>query len=118
MQMNTPMCFAHMSTIYKFKGKEEVTLQPTIETGNEDYIPFYKMKLIAGRNMLHSDSINELVINETLAKAIGFEHPRDAIGKMLYQGDKGFPIVGVIADFHQGSFHDAILPALIQNAPD
>jgi putative ABC transport system permease protein len=24
----------------------------------------------------------------------------------------------VIADFHQGSFHDAILPALIQNAPD
>ena len=59
-------------------------LQPTIEIGNEDYIPFYQMKLIAGRNMLHSDSLNELVINETLAKAIGFANPQDAIGKMLY----------------------------------
>ena len=62
------------------------------------------------------------MINQTLAKAIGFENPRDAVGKMLYNigpnGDKGYPIVGVIADFHQGSFHDAILPALIENAPD
>ena len=24
----------------------------------------------------------------------------------------------MIADFHQGSFHDAILPAIIENAPD
>lgn len=122
MQMTAPMGFAQMSNTYKFKGKEELTLQATVEMGNEDYIPFYKMKLVAGRNMFHSDSINELVINETLSKAIGFSNPRDAIGKMLYStgpnGDKGFPIVGVVADFHQGSFHDAILPALIENAPD
>jgi len=122
MQMNAPMGFAQMSNSCKFKGKEEITLQPTVEIGNEDYIPFYRMKLVAGRNMLHSDSINELVINETLAKAIGFANPHDAVGKMLYSvganEDKGFPIVGVIADFHQGSFHDAILPALIENAPD
>ena len=57
MQSNAPMGFAQMSETYKFKGKEEMTLQPTIEIGNEDYIPFYQMKLIAGRNMLHSDSI-------------------------------------------------------------
>ena len=122
MQFNAPMGFAQMSSTYKFKDKEEKTLQPTIEIGNEDYIPFYQMKLIAGRNMLHSDSINELVINETMAKAIGFSNPGDAVGKMLYStrpnSDKGFPIVGVVADFHQGSFHDAILPAVIENAPD
>ena len=122
MQMNPPMGFAQMSNTYKFKGKEEIILQPTVEIGNEDYIPFYNMKLIAGRNMMHSDSLNELVINETLAKAIGYMNPDDAVGKMLYcvgrNGDKGFPIVGVIADFHQGSFHDAILPALVENAPD
>ena len=41
------------------------------------------MKIIAGRNMLHSDSLNELVINETLAKAIGFKNPKDAVGKLL-----------------------------------
>jgi ABC-type antimicrobial peptide transport system permease subunit len=122
MQFNAPMGFAQMSNTYKFKGRQEITLQPTVEIGNENYIPFYQMKLVAGRNMLHSDSLNELVINETLAKAIGFENPSDAVGKMLYStgpnGDKPLPIVGVVADFHQGSFHDAILPAVIENAPD
>lgn len=118
LQDNAPMGFAQRSETYTFKAKEDITLQPTIETGNEDYIPFYQMKLIAGRNMLHSDSINELVINETMAKAIGFSNASDAVGKMLYNGGKGFPIVGVVADFHQGSFHDAILPAVIENAPD
>lgn len=122
LQFSSPMGFAQMSSSAKYKGKEDITLQPTIEVGNEDYIPFYQMKLIAGRNMFHSDSMNELVINQTLAKAIGFANPRDALGKMLYNlgpnGDKGYPIVGVIADFHEGSFHDAILPALIENAPD
>ena len=118
-----PMGFAQMSNTYKFKeGKNEITLHPNIEIGNEDYIPFYQMKLIAGRNMLHSDSINELVINETLVKGLGFDKPEDAIGKMLYSvgtgSDRPFPIVGVIADFHQGSFHDAIVPAIIENAPD
>ena len=122
LQFSAPMGFAQMSSTYKFKGKEEIVLQPTIEIGNEGYIPFYQMKLIAGRNIHHSDSLTELVINETLAKAIGFTNARDAIGQILYSmgpgGDKGEPIVGVIADFHQGSFHDAILPGIIENAPD
>jgi putative ABC transport system permease protein len=122
LQSAAPMGFAQMSSSVTYKGKEEIKLQPNIEIGNENYIPFYQMKLIAGRNMFHSDSMNELVINQTFATAIGFANPRDAVGKMLYNigpnGNKGYPIVGVIADFHQGSFHDAILPALIENAPD
>lgn len=117
-QMNSPMGFAQMSSTYKFKGKQEIALQPTVEIGNENYIPFYQMKIVAGRNMLQGDSTNELVINETLAKAIGFSNPSETVGKMLYRGDKPIPVVGVVADFHQGSYHDAILPAVIQNAPD
>jgi hypothetical protein len=81
------------------------------------------MKLLAGRNMLHSDSLNELVINETLSKKIGFVKPADAIGKFFYSRnnngiEKAYPIVGVVADFHTGSFHEAISPVLIENVPD
>ena len=61
-----------------------MTLQPTIEIGNEDHIPFYQLKIIALRNMFHSDSMKELVINRAFAKAIGFANPGDAPGKMLY----------------------------------
>src|SRR5579862_9508945 len=122
LQFNAPMGYAQTQSLFKFKGKEELTVQPTVEIGNEDYIPFYKMKLIAGRNMLPSDSLKELVINETLARKLGFANPQDAIGKLLYarrSGDeKPYPVVGVVADFHQGSFHDAILPGVIENAPD
>lgn len=118
MQSNSPMGFAQMSSTYKFKGKQEIALQPTVEMGNANYIPFYQMKIVAGRNMLQGDSTNEVVINETLAKAIGFANPSDAVGKILYSGDKPIPVVAVVKDFHQGSFHDAILPAVIQNAPD
>jgi len=115
-----PMGFAQMSSTYEFKGKEDINIQPILESGNEDYIPFYQMKLIAGRNILPGDTLNEIVINETLAKTIGCKTPYDAVGKLFYsQGTQpklAFPIVGVIADFHQGSFHESIQPAVIGNA--
>src|SRR6266536_220625 len=122
LQGNAPMGFAQNIDNYKYKGKEEITMQTSAQIGNEDFIPFYNMKLIAGRNILHSDSLNELVINETLAKTIGFRNPQDAIGKLLYGQayplEKAYPIVDVVADFHTGSFHEAIHPAVIENIPD
>ncbi len=122
LQGNAPMGFAQSIDNYKYKGKEEINLQVSAHMGNEDFIPFYKMKIVAGRNMLHSDSLNEVVINETMAKAIGFTSPQDAVGKQIYregyQVEKSYPIVGVVADFHTGSFHEAIKPTVIENVPD
>lgn len=122
LQGNAPMGFAQSIDNYKYKGKEEIPIQVSAQIGNEDFIPFYKMKIIAGRNMLHSDSLNELVVNETLAKTIGFKNPQDAVGKLLYQQsypvEKAYPIVGVVADFHTGSFHEAIKPTVIENVPE
>jgi putative ABC transport system permease protein len=120
LQNHAPMGFAQMMNSFTYKGKQEIITQPLMEIGDDQYIPFYQMKIIAGRNMLHSDSLKELVINETMAKAIGFTNPQDALGKMLYMtgpAGKAYPIVGVIADFHQQSFHDAIQPAVIVNNP-
>ena len=120
LQEHAPMGFAQMSNGFKYKDGEEKTVQAMMEIGNDEYIPFYKMKLIAGRNMIHSDSLRELVINEAMSKAMGFENPQDAVGKLLYMmgmNEKAYPVVGVIANFRQGSFHDAILPAVIVNDP-
>ncbi len=121
LQGNAPMGFAQSIDNYKYKGKEEIPVQTSAQIGNEDFILFYKMKLIAGRNMLHSDSLNELVVNETMAKRIGFANPQDAVGKLLYQQsypvERAYPIVGVVADFHTGSFHEVIQPTVIENEP-
>jgi putative ABC transport system permease protein len=86
--------------------------------GEENFIPFYQMKLIAGRNISHSDSLRDLAINETYSNLLGFKTPADAVGKILYRNDKSYPIAGVIADFHQGSFHEAIHPAVIGKIPE
>jgi hypothetical protein len=89
--------------------------------GNSEYIPFYKMHLLAGRNVLPGDSLRELVINETLARQMGCPSPNQAVGRMLYginaDGSIGkpYPIVGVVADFHVSSFHDPIPPVVIEN---
>ncbi|HTE12415.1 MAG TPA: ABC transporter permease, partial [Chitinophagaceae bacterium] len=120
LQDHSPMGFAQMGNTFIYRDKEEKIIQSMMEIGNDEYVPFYQMKIIAGRNMLRSDSVQELVVNETMTRAMGFSNPQDAIGKLLYMAgpvEKAYPVAGVIADFHQGSFHDAIQPAVIVNDP-
>ena len=80
---------------------------------DENFIPLYGIRLLAGRNLHSSDTIQELVINESLSKLLGFKKPEQALGQQLITWNKLVPIVGVVADFHQASFHEAIKPQLI-----
>jgi len=102
----------------KFKSTDLKETGVTQVAGNEDIIPLYQIKLLAGRNLMHSDSAREFVINETLSKLMGCRKAQDAIGKMLYWNNKLYPVVGVAADFHSTSFHDPITPLCIVNRPE
>ncbi len=103
-----------MSTILTFKeGKKDIKLDVDSRDGDTNYISLYNIRLIAGRNVRPSDSTGEFLINETLARAIGFQHPADAVGHMFSGNDnKGQPIVGVMADFHLASVRTVIHPVL------
>ena len=58
------------------------------------------------------------MINNALAKVLGYNNPADAVGEFLYGYDgKGIPVIGVVADFHMGSFHAPIRPMVIQHVP-
>jgi ABC-type lipoprotein release transport system permease subunit len=119
LQAFAPMGFPHMSQTVVYKGKEDVKLEASLQPGNEDYIPFYKMKLLAGRNMFHSDSLQEFIVNQTFVERIGFRDPQQAIGKQITWFDgKTYPIVGVIADFHENSFHEPMKPVMIGHMPE
>jgi putative ABC transport system permease protein len=116
---NPPMGFAQNGEMYAPRPDVNALHEVSAHMGDEGYIPFYGMRLVAGRNVFHSDSLRELVINETMTKLMGFKTPEEAVGKLLYRGvNKGYPVVGVIADFHVGSFHEAIPPAVIENVPE
>jgi putative ABC transport system permease protein len=86
--------------------------------GDEQYIPLYQLKLLAGRNLVKTDTVNEFVINESLSKMMGLDAPEKSLGKILYWDDKPYPVVGVVADFHTSSLHDPIAPLCIINRPN
>jgi ABC-type antimicrobial peptide transport system permease subunit len=93
----SPAFNGQMSTgiSYKEKGKE-VKLDVDSRDGDTAYLNVYNIKLIAGRNITASDTANELLINETLAKQLGFKHPEDAINHFVTFGNTPLPIVGVM----------------------
>jgi putative ABC transport system permease protein len=95
-------------------GKNEIKMDVHKRNVDENYIPMYGIKLVAGRNLTSSDTAKEFIINETYAKALGFKKPEQALGKMLIyssmKGDIKLPIVGIVADFHLQSMHQLIKP--------
>ena len=75
------------------------------------YLGLYGFHVLAGRPIRSSDTTNEYMLNETAVKALGFASPQDALGKLIGQrGDKKFPVVGVVGDFHSQNFYAAIDP--------
>src|SRR5690606_27174839 len=84
--------------------------------GDANYLDVYKIQLIAGRNVRDGQNIDEVLINEAYAREIGFLQPDDALGKELTFGNgKIVTIVGVMRDFHEGSFHQQIGPVVFQS---
>jgi putative ABC transport system permease protein len=108
----TPVSKRHSGTYIMYKGAREVKIDASFEMCDENYVPLYDLHIIAGRNILHSDTLKEFLVNETCAKALGFAKPSDAIGKIVEVGINGDkrPIVGVVKDFHSESLHAPIAP--------
>jgi putative ABC transport system permease protein len=101
-----------LSTVrYRARSNDPIRVE-TIQA-DENYIPLYDIKLLAGRNLFPSDTLKEVVINENLSKVLGFRKPEDAIGRLLYTWGKNVSIVGVVADFHKYSYKEPIRPLMI-----
>ena len=115
---NSPAFNGQMSTgiSYKEKGKE-VKLNVDSRNGDTAYLSVYNIKLLAGRNIMASDTANELLINETLAKQLGFIHPADVINHFVNFGNTPLPIVGVMKDFNLASVRTAIHPLIYYALP-
>lgn len=95
----------------KLDNRADNGLSVNLQAGDQQFIPFYHMRILAGRNFSSGDSLQEFIINETYSRALGFSKPADALGHSLTWQGKTHPIVGVVADFHTTSFHTPI-PAL------
>lgn len=96
-----------------WEGKPEEVRQFVYRAGiGTDFIDFYGLKVIAGRGFsddFPSDTLNNLIINETAAKITGMDDP---VGKKFgFNKKEGLgTIIGIIEDYHFQTLHLAIEP--------
>ena len=101
-----------MAQVSGCQGQREEEGKEAEEKGIDlNFISFYKLELLAGRNFTSSkNNFTEFIVNEKLINAIGWS-PEEAIGQKLIINEGEATVVGVVKDFHNNSFNDEITPA-------
>lgn len=122
---NVSLCFqppasdGNWQTGARLQGRAEYEPYPVnFKFVDEHYVETFDLKLLAGRNLQPSDTIREFLINEAFMKKLGFSSPEEIIGKILDVDHQISPIVGVLKDFHNRSFHEGITPQVLTCSAD
>jgi len=121
-----------MGTRLEYKGPTDVTIMPGGDCIDTGYISLYGLTLVAGRNFYLADTARRsipasgstpaqpgyqpVILNETAARALGFNRPADAVGKQMINGPISGPVIGVVKDFHLDDMHQKIRPFLFSQA--
>jgi putative ABC transport system permease protein len=85
-----------------------------------DYIPQYKMKIIAGRAFsrdFQTDTTHAMILNEAAVKLFGYSSPQQAVGRRFKQWGREGTIIGVVKDFHFRSLQQEIRPLSMRIEP-
>lgn len=86
---------------------------------DEDYIPAFDIKLLAGRNFSPEFGTDDLgvIINAKSVSFLGYDSPAAAIGQKVRLDGEDRHIIGVIADYHQMSLKQEPIPLLYRYYP-
>jgi putative ABC transport system permease protein len=114
---NTPVEDADdIWSTFKFDhATKEADFKAITKFADDEYVPAYKLQLIAGRNLQPSGMTREFLVNETFMKSLGIKNPEEILNKEISMwGDRiKCPVVGVLKDFNDRSFRHYPAPLLI-----
>jgi putative ABC transport system permease protein len=108
------------NTVLEDRNGEKRELRTDAYFVDDDFLKQYQLTIVAGRNFskgLTADTLETMLINETMAKTLGFENPQQAIGKHFTQLHHDGTIIGVVQDFHFHSFMEKIQPLTLRLNP-
>jgi len=106
----------NMFTTFKFDHAiKDADFQAITKFADNDYVPTYKLQLVAGKNLKPSGWTQEFLVNESFVKNLGLKKPEDIIGKeiSMMNGLIKCPVVGVLKDFNDRSLRQDLAPLLI-----
>jgi putative ABC transport system permease protein len=94
---------------------KDADFQAIVKFADNDYVPTYKLQLVAGRNLQPSGPTKEFLVNESFVKSLGLKKPEDILNKeiSIMDGLIKCPVVGVLKDFNDRSFRNHVAPLLI-----
>lgn len=106
-------------TNFGFDYKFDHDFNVNTKRADDQYFTTFGIEFKAGRPFRKSDTLNELVINETLLHKLGYSEPQDVLGKMMSLGKGSWlPIVGVVKDFKTNTLKETIKPLVIAPGKD
>jgi putative ABC transport system permease protein len=120
---NAPGRLANLIEARLIDETEEKTQSMNFYYVDSDFIPEYKIEMMAGRPFeknIQTDIAGTFILNETASKAFGFSSPEEALGKRMYEGGSGGigTIIGVTRDFHYKGLQTKVEPLVLQWRPD
>lgn len=90
------------------RGSNDAPFNTSLKFCDADFQRTYGLKLVAGRWLEPSDTMREVVVNETMLRKLGVS-PEEALQKELRLGGRRHrPVVGVVKDFHSHSVHSEL----------
>lgn len=114
----SPAINGSMTTEVNYEeGGKHINIKVASRNGDPGFLPVYGIPLVAGHNILESDTANEFLVNESLAHQMGFQRAADAVGHTLRFDNKLLPVVGVMRDFNQASVRAQVAPLVYFAAP-
>ena len=105
-----------MWTTFNFdRTIKEADFQAITKFADNEYVPAYKLQLVAGRNLQPSDPTREFLVNESFVKRLGLKKPEDILNKeiSMWDGLIKCPVVGVLKDFNNRSYRQDLTPLLL-----
>jgi predicted permease len=80
------------------------------------YFNTFRIGLAAGRFPYASDTVREIMVNETLIRKLGLKSSADILGRNLAFGGRPeirYPVVGVLRDFNNMPLQESIYPMIL-----
>lgn len=105
----TPSGFKRNRWFTDIQRKEADTKENLVceyQSVDPDYFELYKLRFEAGRNFSFNDTLQNIIINHTLALKAGYKTAEEAIGSQMQLDNKDYIVIGVIYDFYSESMKE------------
>ena len=109
-----PASEGNSTTDFRFANRaEDEHWEVNYKIADDQFLPAFGLRLVAGRNIFPGDSVRECVVNETMVRRLNLPTASDVLGQQLHINDLALTVVGVVHDFNNESLHSDISPIAI-----